>query len=93
MTDEPKRPERDLDFLRKRISFPGLDRSALPLAKLTERSVEALVEAEKALFEGFWNCGYDPDCLWAEPLATVGAVLDDLQLIAPHSQRGDQKHD
>ncbi|MBP6479834.1 MAG: hypothetical protein KA310_03210 [Pseudomonadales bacterium] len=35
----------------------------------------AALLAEPALAEGFENCGEDPDCIWAAPLAAVRAFI------------------
>lgn len=68
MIPEPKRqcPQRFLPALKSLV------------APANAFMVEALVAAEAALFEGFENCGYEDDSLWAEPLAKVGRALDGL---------------
>lgn len=41
--------------------------------------VRLLCEVEEALYEGYWNCGFEADCMWAEPLAKVQILLDRLE--------------
>jgi hypothetical protein len=37
--------------------------------------IDTLREAEAALAEGLENCGGDPECIWASPLAAVRAEI------------------
>ena len=39
----------------------------------------ALAQAEAALFEGYYNCGFDPESLWHEPLQAAREALNTLE--------------
>lgn len=76
MTDLPEitRPERNLARLRSAIK-PSV---ANPYA-MQVRLLELLVEVEAALYEGFENCGFEPDCVWAEPFQKTNALLNEAE--------------
>lgn len=76
MTDPTfiSRPERDLARLKA-----GCSRTVPEADAMEARFLELLVETEAALYEGFWNCGFDPESLWAEPFQKTTAILNEYE--------------